>query len=48
MDRLVISIPKALKAKLNAQREQGTTASGFIRWLLEEHFKQAPAGKKGR
>ncbi len=48
MERLVISIPTSLKAKLDAQRKHGTTASGFIRWLLEEHFKQAPAGKKGR
>ncbi len=48
MERMVISLPKALKAKLNALRDHGTTASGFIRWLLEEHFKQAPAGKKGR
>ncbi len=48
MERLVISIPTSLKAKLNALRDHGTTASGFIRWLLEQHFKQAPAGKKGR
>ena len=48
MERLVISIPTSLKAKLDAQREQGTTSSGFIRWLLEQHFKQAPGGKKGR
>jgi len=27
----------------------GTMASGFIRYLLEEHFKQAPVmGRKGR
>ncbi len=48
MERMVISLPKALKAKLGALRDHGTTASGFIRWLLEEHFNQAPAGKKGR
>ena len=48
MERLVISIPTSLKAKLDVQREQGTTSSGLIRWLLEQHFKQALAGKKGR
>ncbi len=48
MERLLIQLPPALKRKLDALRDQGTTASGFIRWLLEEHFKQAPAGKKGR
>ncbi len=48
MVRLLIQVPESLKAKLNALRDHGTTASGFIRWLLEEHFKQAPAGKKGR
>ena len=49
MERMVISLPKALKAKLNALRDHGTTASGFIRWLLEEHFKQAQGTeRKGR
>lgn len=40
--RLNISIPATLKAKLDAERRQGTTASGLIRHLLEQHFK----GKK--
>ncbi len=48
MERVIVQLPTPLKAKLNALREHGTTASGFIRWLLEEHFKQAPAGRKGR
>ncbi len=48
MVRLLIQVPDQLKVRLDALRSQGTTASGFIRWLLEEHFKQAPAGKKGR
>ncbi len=48
MERVIVQLPTPLKAKLNALREHGTTASGFIRWLLEEHFKQAPTGKKGR
>ncbi len=48
MVRLLIQVPDQLKVRLDALRSQGTTASGFIRWLLEEHFKHAPAGKKGR
>ncbi len=48
MVRMLIQVPESLKAKLNALRDHGTTASGFIRWLLEQHFKQAPTAKKGR
>ena len=48
MHRVIIQLPAPLKRKLDALRDHGTTASGFIRWLLEEHFKHAPAGKKGR
>ncbi len=48
MERVIVQLPTPLKARLDALRSQGTTASGFIRWLLEEHFKQALAGKKGR
>ena len=40
--RLLIQVPQHLKAKLDAERRQGTTASGLIRHLLEQHFK----GKK--
>jgi len=40
MVRLVIQLPEPLKAKLNTLRQEGITASGFIRHLLEEHFKQ--------
>ena len=40
--RLLIQVPQHLKAKLDAQRKVGTTASGLIRHLLEQHFK----GKK--
>lgn len=38
--RMSISMPVTLKAKLDAQRRNGTTASGLIRHLLEQHFKQ--------
>lgn len=40
--RLLIQIPQHLKAKLDAERKRGTTASGLLRHLLEQHFK----GKK--
>jgi hypothetical protein len=49
MVRLLIQVPLPLKARLDALRQEGTTASGFIRYLLEEHFKQAPVMlRKGR
>ena len=41
MTRISIQVP-TLKAKLDAERRHGTTASGLIRHLLEQHFK----GKK--
>jgi len=49
MVRLLIQVPESMKARLNALRQEGTTASGFIRHLLEEHFRNAPMGeRKGR
>ncbi len=49
MVKLLIQVPKPIKARLDALRQEGTTASGFIRHLLEEHFRQTPAmGRKGR
>ena len=42
MQRLNIQLPKTLKAKLDAERQRGTTAAGLIRHLLEQHLK----GKK--
>jgi hypothetical protein len=49
MVRMLIQVPEPIKTKLDGLREQGTTASGFIRHLLEEHFKQAPVlSRKGR
>lgn len=38
MERLKIQIPKSVKAKLDALRAEGTTASGLIRRLLTEFF----------
>lgn len=49
MVRVLITLPVPLKAKLDALRREGYTASGFIRSLLETHFTPAPAkGQKGR
>jgi hypothetical protein len=49
MVRLMIQVPRPLKAKLDALRKQGTTASGFIRSLVEREFHRAPiTGRKGR
>jgi predicted DNA-binding protein len=38
MVRLMIQVPKPLKARLDALRKQGTTASGYIRALLEREL----------
>jgi hypothetical protein len=49
MVRMLIQVTEPLKARLDALRLEGTTASGFIRHLLEAHFNQAQAmGRKGR
>jgi hypothetical protein len=40
--RVLINVPAALKAKLDAERKRGTSTAGLIRHLLEQHFK----GKK--
>lgn len=47
MVRLNIQLPVPLKAKLDALRAQGTTASGFIRSVLELALQNAPSGQKG-
>ena len=49
MERLIIQLPKPLKAKLDALKSQGYTASGYIRSLLERELNpQSPKGQKGR
>lgn len=40
MVKVLISVPKGLKVKLDALRKEGISASGFIRNLLEKEFKQ--------
>lgn len=46
--RMNISVPVTLKSKLDTERRAGTTASGLIRHLLEQHFKTLAVEKKGR
>jgi hypothetical protein len=36
--RMIVQVPKTIKAKLDALRAEGTTASGLIRRLLNEFF----------
>lgn len=48
MVRLLIQVPEPIKVRLDALRREGTTASGFIRHLLERHFNAGPVAKKGR
>ena len=49
MVRLLIQVPVPIKARLAALRQERTTASGLMRYLLAEHFKQASVmGRKGR
>jgi metal-responsive CopG/Arc/MetJ family transcriptional regulator len=45
MERVMIQLPKQLKDKLDGMRRQGTTASGYIRNLLERELSTT---KKGR
>ena len=45
MTKLLIHLPKTLKAKLDALKAQGYTASGYIRALLERDLNQPK--KKG-
>ena len=48
MEKLMIHVPKSIKARLDALRAQGTSASGFIRHLLTQHFNAPKAAKKSR
>jgi hypothetical protein len=48
MIRVLIQIPTPIKVRLDALRREGTTASGLLRHLLEQHFNHIPAAKKGR
>ena len=46
MERLKIQIPSATKAKLDALRGQGYTASGYIRQVLERALHDMPAPRR--
>ena len=46
--RVIIQLPETLKAKLDALRAKGYTASGFIRNLLERELKQKITWSKER
>ena len=45
MTKVLIHLPVSMKAKLDAMKAQGYTASGFVRALLEKEF--AKPQKKG-
>jgi len=38
MVKMLVHLPKPLKAKLDSLRSQGYTSSGYIRALLEREF----------
>jgi hypothetical protein len=42
MISILVQFPQSMKAKLDAERQRGTTTAGLIRHLLDQHFK----GKK--
>jgi mannitol/fructose-specific phosphotransferase system IIA component len=46
--KLLIQIPESLKAKLDALRSQGYTASGYIRSLLERELNKPSTERKAR
>jgi hypothetical protein len=48
MARVLIQIPAPLKAKLDALRGQGYTASGYIRSLLERELNGKGVKASGR
>ena len=48
MAKLLIDVPDTLKAKLDALRKQGYTASGYIRALLERELNEKEGTKDGR
>ncbi len=48
MERVMIQLPKPLKAKLDALKRQGYTASGYIRALLERELSHDSHSKGGQ
>ena len=48
MERVLIQLPKPLKAKLDSLRTQGYTTSGYIRALLERELNEKEGPTHGR
>jgi len=48
MERVIIQLPTPLKAKLNALRKRGYTASGYIRTLLERELAKTAGTRRKR
>jgi len=48
MVKMLVHLPKPLKAKLDALRTQGYTASGYIRALLERELSNHQNSKGGQ
>jgi hypothetical protein len=48
MVKMLIHVPGSLKAKLDALRGQGYTASGYIRALLEKELNKEEGTHHGR
>ena len=48
MIKMLIHVPAPLKAKLDALRSQGYTASGYIRALLEKELNKEEEPHHGR
>ena len=47
MERIIIQLPTALKRRLTALRAKGTTASGFVRSLIEREFRKSTKPRRG-
>ena len=48
MERVMVQLPKRIKAKLDGLRRHGTSISGFIRSIVERELNQPSAARKGR
>ena len=48
MVKMLVHLPKPLKAKLDSLRTQGYTASGYIRALLERELNEKEGTPHGR
>jgi metal-responsive CopG/Arc/MetJ family transcriptional regulator len=48
MERVMVQLPKGIKAKLDGLRRQGSSISGFIRSIVERELNHSPTRQKGR